>query len=159
MVKKSFPTRPFVDTVVRLLDTIKHKDTNYTHEQRVQNLHYAYTKAASHFAQPHVQAGIKVKPRKLQAALQTITGMVVYCWVNASQELMAALTIHYTYTLILDDSEDDPALAMGSFFNDMMNGQPQKHPWWKLVNEHFPQVLKHYGPFCGLNIYRSTVDC
>lgn len=41
----------------------------------------------------------------------------------------------------------------------MVSGTEQKHPWWRLVNAHFPQVLKHYGPFCALNIYRSTVDC
>lgn len=159
MSKADFPTEYFVGTVVRLLDTIQHNDTNYTPEQRVRALRHAYSVAAEHFAQPHVYHGLKVKnPKKLEAALQTITGMVVYCWVNASPELMSALTIHYTYTLILDDCEDDPYPTMG-FFHDMVNGKPQQHPWWRLVNEHFPNVLDHYGPFCALNIYRSTVDC
>lgn len=159
MSQRPFPISKFTITVVQLLDTIQHNDTNYTHEQRVRNLNFAYTEAANHFAQPHVQQTLKVKTERLQAALQTITGMVVYCWVNASPELMAALTIHYTYTLVLDDSEDDPYPVMQNFFGDMMNGKPQKHPWWELVNDHFPNLLKHYGPFCSLNIYRSTVDC
>lgn len=159
MSQKPFPTETFVATVVQLMDTIQHNDVNYTHDERVGRLSYAYKKAASYFAQPHVREMLQVKPKKLQAALQTITGMVVYCWVNASPELCAALTIHYTYTMILDDSEDDPYSSMRDFFGDMVNGRQQKHPWWKLVNDHFPDVLKHYGPFCSLNIYRSTVDC
>lgn len=159
MTEAAFPRDTFVHTVVQLLDTIQHQDTNYTHEERVRNLSYAYNEAARHFAQPHVRDSLHVKPKKLQAALQTITGMVVYCWVKASPELMAALTIHYTYTLILDDDEDDPYPTMENFFDDMVGGKEQKHPWWRLVNDHFPNVLKHYGPFCSLNIYRSTVDC
>ncbi|KAJ6484019.1 Trichodiene synthase-domain-containing protein [Mycena sanguinolenta] len=158
MSGKEFPTQYFLGLVVRLLDTVQYKDVNYTHEQRVANLQYAYSKAAMHFARPHVQEGLKVKPKKLEAALRTITGMVVYCWINASQELMAALTIHYTYTLLLDDNGDDPEPAMRNFFGDMMAGKEQKHQWWKLVNNHLPNVLQHYGPFCSLNIYRSTVD-
>ena len=159
MSQTPFPTDTFVATVVQLMDTIQHNDVNYTHDERVGRLSYAYKEAAYHFAQPHVREVLQVKPKKLQAALQTITGMVVYCWVNASPELCAALTIHYTYTLVLDDSEDDPYANMQDFFGDMVNGKTQKHPWWKLVNDHFPNVLKHYGPFCSLNIYRSTVDC
>jgi trichodiene synthase len=159
MTDQEFPTRYFLGTIVRLLDTVKHQDTNYTYEERVRNLQYAYNEAAKHFAQPKVQDALKLKPKKLEAALQTITGMVVYCWVNATPQLMASLTIHYTYTLILDDSEDNPDQAMQTFFQDMMAGKPQRHPWWRLVNDHFPKVLSHYGPFCALNIYRSTVDC
>ncbi|KAF7370120.1 Trichodiene synthase [Mycena sanguinolenta] len=153
MSGKEFPTQYFLGILVRLLDTVQHKDVNYTHEVRVKNLSYAYAQAAKHFAQPHVLEGLRnVKPKKLEAALQTITGMVVYCW------LMASLTIHYTYTLLLDDSDDDPEPTMRNFFGDMMAGREQQHPWWRLVNEHFPNVLQHYGPFCSLNIYRSTVD-
>lgn len=160
MLDQDFPTEYFISTVVRLLDTIQYKDTNYTHEQRVRNLRYAYSKAAEHFTQPSVQDALNMNnPRKLEAKLRTITCMVVYCWVNAPPKLMAVLTIYYTYTLILDDCEDDPYSAMTMFFHDMVNGQPQQHPWWRLVNEHFPNVLDHYGPFCVLNIYRNIVDC
>ncbi|KAH8422385.1 uncharacterized protein LDX57_000142 [Aspergillus melleus] len=158
MLDESFPANGFVDTIVRLMDTIQHNDENYTHEERVRHLYYAYTQAAAHFAQPYVRYTLNVNPSKVQAALETITGMVVYCWVKASPDLMAALTIHFTYTLILDDSKDNPSLNMGSFFNDMVEGKPQQHPWWRLVNRHFPNVLDRYGPFCSLNIYRSTVD-
>ncbi|KAI9043113.1 trichodiene synthase [Aspergillus affinis] len=159
MLEREFPAKDFVGTIVRLMDTIQHNDDNYTHTERIWHLHYAYTQAAAHFAQPSVRYTLNVKPSEVQAALETITGMVVYCWVKASPDLMAALTIHFTYTLILDDSKDNPFLNMGSFFNDMVEGKPQQHPWWRLVNRQFPNVLDRYGPFCSLNIYRSTVDC
>ena len=85
--------------------------------------------------------------------------MVVYGWVKVSKELMADLSIHYTYTLILDDSEDDPYTNMLTYYDDLQSGREQKHPWWKLVNDHFPNVLRHFGPFCSLNLIRSTLDC
>ncbi|RJE24484.1 Major Facilitator Superfamily [Aspergillus sclerotialis] len=85
--------------------------------------------------------------------------MVVYSWATASDEVMADLSIHYTYMLLLDDSHDDPAASMESFYDNMLAGIPQEHPWWRMVNEQFPQVLRHYGPYCGLNMIRSTTDC
>lgn len=156
---KPFPTEYYLENLVRLCDTIEYNDSNYTREQRIDNLHYAYSKTAAHFAQPLQQKLLKVSPKRLQASLETIVGMVVYSWTKVSRELMAELSIHYTYTLILDDSTDDPEPNMGAFFDDMMSGQPQKHPWWRLVNENLPNVLAHFGPFCSLNLIRSTIDC
>jgi len=156
---KPFPVQYYVETIVRFLDTIKYKDNNYTHEDRVRCLHYAYSKTAEHFAQPLQQALIKASPERLQASMQTIVGMVVYSWTKISLDLMADLSIHYTYTLVLDDSTNDPNSDMLSFYEDLVSGKQQKHPWWKLVNQHLPKVLQHYGPFCGLNLVRSTIDC
>ncbi|PLB46472.1 trichodiene synthase [Aspergillus steynii IBT 23096] len=158
MLDKDFPVDYFVGTMVRLLDTIQHNDENYTHDERVKTLHYVYTQAASHFNQPCVRCTLDIRPQKLQAALETVTGMVVYSWVKASPGLMAALTVHYTYALFLDDGKDDPFPTMGSFFNDMADGKVQQNPWLRLVNGHFPNLLNRYGPFCALNIYRSTID-
>lgn len=159
MLDKEFPVNYFISTMVRLLDTIQHNDENYTHDERVQNLHYVYKEAVNHFTQPCVRYTLTVQPKKLQAGLETVTAMVVYSWAKASPELMAALVIHYTYALILDDGKDNPYPKMETFFNDMAEGKPQKHPWLRLVNEHFPSVLNRYGPFCALDIYRSTLDC
>jgi len=156
---EKFPTEYFLNTTVRLLEYIKYRDSNYTREERIENLHYAYTKAAHHFAQPRQQQLLKVDPKRLQASLQTIVGMVVYSWAKVSKELMADLSIHYTYTLVLDDSKDDPHPTMENYFNDLQAGREQAHPWWRLVNEHFPNVLRHFGPFCSLNLIRSTLDC
>ncbi|KAF7370121.1 Trichodiene synthase [Mycena sanguinolenta] len=118
MSGKEFPTQYFLGILVHLLDTVQHKNVSYMHEGWVKNLSYAYAQAAKHFVQLHVLEGLRnVKPKKLEAALQTITGMVVYCW------LMASLTIHYTYTLLLDDSDGDPEPMMRNFFGDMMAGR------------------------------------
>lgn len=157
--KYDFPHDYYLETLVRLLDIIKHEDKNYTDEQRLENLRYVYAKSAEHFAQPSEQATLKVSHKRLQASLQTIVSMVVYCWAHASKELMADLTIHYTYTLLLDDSTDDPNINMTTYYEDLLNGRQQKHPWWQLVNGHFPKVLSHFGPFCSLNLVRSTIDC
>lgn len=156
---ENFPTEYFLNTSVRLLEYIRYRDSNYTREERIENLHYAYNKAAHHFAQPRQQQMLKVDPKRLQASLQTIVGMVVYSWAKVSKECMADLSIHYTYTLVLDDSSDDPHPAMLNYFDDLQAGREQAHPWWALVNEHFPNVLRHFGPFCSLNLIRSTMDC
>ncbi|KAK1492451.1 trichodiene synthase [Colletotrichum tamarilloi] len=155
----SFPTDCYLDAVVSFLSIINYNDTNYTHQERVRNLHYAYAKAAKHFAQPTQQRLIKASPRRLQASLQTIVAMVVYAWVRVDPEVMADLSIHYTYMLVLDDSQDDPDATMQSFYQDLLAGKPQRHPWWQMVNAQFPTVLSHYGPYCGLNLVRSTTDC
>ncbi|KAL0764982.1 hypothetical protein CaCOL14_012241 [Colletotrichum acutatum] len=140
----SFPTDCYLDAVVSFLSIINYNDTNYTHQDRVRNLHYAYAKAAKHFAQPTQQRLIKASPRRLQASLQTIVAMVVYAWVRVDPEVMADLSIHYTYMLVLDDSQDDPDATMQSFYQDLLAGKPQRHPWWQMVNAQFPTVLSHY---------------
>lgn len=154
-----FPTHTYQNAVLRFLDTISYNDTNFTREERIKALHYAYTATAKHFAQPVQQQLIQASPRRLQASIQTIVAMVVYSWAKAPPAVMADLSIHYTYMLILDDSKDDPDLSMRAFYEDLLAGKTQQHPWWRMVNEQFPTVLKHYGPFCSLNMVRSTVDC
>ncbi|KAI1261748.1 Trichodiene synthase [Xylariaceae sp. FL1019] len=158
MEGQDFPKEYFISTIVRLLDTMKYDDTNYSDEDRIQNLRYAYGEAAKHFAQPHVQKLVDMHPKKTEAGLRTIACLVVYCWVNASKELMAALTIYFMYTLILDDSERDLGATMQTFFADLRAGREQKDPWLQLMGDHLPEVLQHYGPYCSLNIYRSTLD-
>ena len=159
MAEKTFPTERYLEVMVRFLDTIRYNDTNFTHEDRVRSLHYAYSKAAEHFAQPLQQRQITAGAARLQASLQTITVMVVYSLARVSPEVMADLTTHYTYMLLLDDGTDDPDASMKTFYNDLLEGRPQKNPWWRMVNDQFPAVLRHYGPFCSLNLVRSTFDC
>ena len=159
MSSDEFPTECYLDAVVRFLKVMKYDDNNYTQEERTRNLHYAYTKAANHFAQPKQQELIKASPKRLQASLQTIVAMVVYAWVRVDPEVMADLSIHYTYMLLLDDSKDEPDKTMETFYNDLLAGRPQKNHWWQMVNEQFPTLLEHYGPYCKLNLIRSTTDC
>ncbi|CAI7616678.1 unnamed protein product [Penicillium discolor] len=159
MTSQGFPIGYYFNCVVRLLDRIQYNDTNYTPEERLAKLHYVYTKTAKHFAHHDRQKHIKVSPSNLQSFLQAMVTMVVYSWATASEKVMVDLSIHYTYMLILHDShEDDPTENMMSFYNTILTGLPQEHPWWKMVDNHFPQVLRHYGPYCGFNITRSTTD-
>ncbi|KAJ5967007.1 hypothetical protein N7501_003255 [Penicillium viridicatum] len=159
MTSQGFPTDYYINSIVRLLDTIQYNDTNYAPEERLAKLHHAYTKTAKHFANYDRQKLIKVSPSNLQPLVQATVTMVVYSWATASEKVMVDLSIHYTYMLILDDShDDDPTESMKSFYNSILAGLPQEHSWWQMVNNHFPQVLRHYGPYCGLNIIRSTTD-
>ncbi|KAJ5593218.1 hypothetical protein N7537_010122 [Penicillium hordei] len=159
MATQRFPTDNYSNSVVQFLDTIQYNDTNYTREERLAKLHYVYTKTAKHFAHYDRQKQIKVSPSNLQPLLQAMVTMVVYSWATASEKVMVDLSIHYTYMLILNDShDDDPTESMKSFYNTILAGLPQEHPWWQMVNNHFPQVLRHYGPYCGLNVIRSTTE-
>jgi len=159
MADRNFPTESYIQVLTQFLDIIDYNDTNLSHEERIRNLHYAYTKAAVHFAQPFQQKHIKTGVRRLQASLQTIVAMVTYAWAKASREVIADLSIHYTYMLMLDDSKDDPETTMETWCEDLLAGRTQKHPWWQMVNSQLPTVLSHYGPYCALNMVRSTTDC
>lgn len=156
---KAFPEGCYLDNIVRLLDTIKYQDNNSDRHERVKNLGYAYTEAAKHFAQPLHQEILKANPKRIEAALRTCVDIVVCCFIKLSPEQMANLSIYFAYTQILDDSSDDPYSDMAQFFEDLIHGNEQKHPWWRLVNAHFPKLLSHYGSFCALNMIRSTADC
>ena len=161
MTGQVFPTDYYVNTLVRLLDTIKYEDNIYSRQERVENLRYSYSEAAKHFAQPEQRQLMKMSPERLEASLPSIVAIVVYCWAKIPRELMAALSIYYTYTMLLDDDDGDgdPHSDMTTFYEDLLQGKPQKHPWWQLVNGHLPKVLNHYGSFCAFNIVRSSLDC
>lgn len=87
MNEQAFPTAYYIDTLVRLLDIIKHDDNNYSREERVANLRYAYSVGANHFAQSVQREVLKVSPKKLEATLSTIVMLVVYSWTKVSREL------------------------------------------------------------------------
>lgn len=157
--EEQFPQATYLEAMVRLLDIVNYKDENFADEERVECLKYCYAKAAEHFAQPHVQQALKVPLKRLDAALKTIVGMCVYSWCRVSQDVMADLSIHYTYALLLDDSREDPADTMVTWYEDLLNANPQAHGWWRLLNDFIPNVLRHYGGYCQMNIVRSTIDC
>lgn len=157
--EEHFPRATYMEAMVRLLDTVSYNDENLTDAERVECLKYCYAKAAEHFAQPHVQEALKVPPKQLDAALKTIVGMCVYSWCRVSQELMADLSIYFTYALLLDDSREEPADTMATWYGDLLNAKPQAHGWWRLVNDFIPKVLRHYGGYCQMTIVRSTIDC
>ncbi|KAJ5593907.1 trichodiene synthase [Penicillium hispanicum] len=153
-----FPLEYFVGTTVRLFDTIHLKDTNYTRQQRAETLRYVYSEVSKHFAQPSVYGVLDIESKTLEVGLRCVIEMVVSCWVKAPPDLMVSLSIYFTYAYVLDDCDKDPQANMKTFFTDMVNGREQRHPWWASVNKHLSTLLDYYGPFCALNIYRSTVD-
>ena len=165
MNDQAFPIDHYLEAVVQCLDKINYQDNNYNRHERVKSLQYVYSEAAKHFAHLLQQGGtLKASPKKLEATLRTTTLLVVYSWTKVSVEVMAAITIYYSYIVILDDSllddsNNGPHPDMVSFFEDLVHGKQQKHPWWRLISDHLPQLLKHYGKFCRFNIIRSTFDC
>ena len=159
MKHQAFPFDTYVNGLTQVLDTIKHRDNNYDRHERVNNLRYVYSKATEHFAQPLQQDTLQIDSKTLEAFLQTVTVMIVYCWAKVSPEIMAVVAIHFTYGIILDDSINDPHSTMALFFQDLTHGRQQNDPWWRLMIDHLPRVLSHYGSFCMFNIIRSTFDC
>lgn len=158
-ISEPFPVEHYLEVMVRLLDTVRYRDVNHTQAERRDILHHVYTKTAEHFASPFLQNMIQAKPKVLQAGINTIVPMVVYCWARVTIEQMVDLSIQFTFALLLDDSADDRGGRMESFFVDLVQNRPQKNAWWRLFNAQFPILLRHYGPFCSLTLFRSALDC
>lgn len=159
MNNSDFPLDGYIDMLVRFFDVVKYQDNNYTRSQRAKVLQYVYSETAKHFAQPQHQDTLKINPRKLERGIRTVVVMSVFCWPEASPEVVAALSIHWAYTIMLDDVTNDPQPEMAMFFEDLVLGRQQKHPWLRLIIDNLPKLLKHYGSFCAFNIVRSTLDC
>ena len=158
MENPPFPYEHFLSSLVRFLDAIKYEDKNYSHDERVKTLQYVYSETAKHFAQPTEQDVLQVNPKRLASVMRTTTRVSVYCWVKVSPQVMADVSIYFVYVVLLDDSNVDPAPDMESFFQDLLEGKQQKHPFWRLMNGHFSKFLQRYGSFCALAILRSTFD-
>lgn len=158
MEDSEFPLEHYMGALVRFLDAIKYRDNNYDHDERVRRLQHVYSEIAKHFAQPIQRDTLKVDPKRLAVAMRTSVQLVVSCWVKVSPQVMVAISIYFVYIILLDDSNIDPGPDMGSFSQDLLDGNQQKHPFWRLMNDHLSNLLKHYGSFCGLTIIRSTFD-
>ena len=157
--QETFPVDHYLEVMVRLLDAVQYREVNHTQAERRDTLHYVYTKTAEHFSSRSLQSLIQAEPSVLQAAINTIVPMVVYCWAKVTTEQMADLSIQFTLLLLLDDSTDDRGASMESFFQDLVENRTQRNAWWRLFNERFPVLLRHYGPFCSLALFRSSLDC
>lgn len=158
MNRPNFPLELYTRSLVKFLDTIDYHDDNYDHSERLHTLRHVYSETAKHFAQPVKQDGLTANPKKMAAVMQTGVQTVVYCWVKVPLDVMVAISIYFVYIILLDDSDDDPRSKMDSFSGDLLRGKEQKHPFWRLINEHLLDFLPHYGSFCGLAVIRSTFD-
>lgn len=143
---------------MRFLDSIEYHDDNYHHHERLEKLQYVYSETAKHFAQPLQQDTLKVHPKRLAAMMRTGVQFAVYCYVKLSPPAMVGVSIANVYLTLLDNTTDDPHSDMDSFFEDLLHGNQQKHPFWRLMNDHLSDFLQHYGSFCRLNIMRSVFD-
>lgn len=158
MEDSKFPLEHYIGAIVKFLDKIKYRDNNYDHDERVKRLHNVYFETAKHFAQPIQRDTLKYDSMRLAAVMRTSVQLVVFCWVKVSPQVMVDISIYFVYIVLLDDSNIDPAPDMGSFSQDLFDGNQQKHPFWRLMNGHLSNFLKNYGSFCGLTIMRSTFD-
>lgn len=130
-LNEPFPSEHYLEVMVRLLDAVRYQDVNHTQEERQDIMHYVYTKTAEHFSSLSLQKKIQIEPSVLQAAINTIVPMVVYCWAKVSIEQMVDLSIQFTYMLLLDDSlADNRGAGMESFFEDLVENRPQRNAWW-----------------------------
>ncbi|KAN0068497.1 Trichodiene synthase [Elaphomyces granulatus] len=158
MANKPFPAEKYMTALVRFFETIKYQDDNYDREQRVSNLRYVYSETARHFAQPAEQAVLNVKPKRFEAVMRTSVLVTVYCWTKVPLDVMVGVSVYFVYIILLDDGSGDPHTQMGTFCQDFILGQPQKHPFWQRMNEHLVNFLRRYGSFCAMTIMRSTFD-
>ncbi|KAI0168707.1 trichodiene synthase [Pestalotiopsis sp. NC0098] len=158
MANKQFPLKEYVAALAEFLETIDYQDENFSHEQRVDTLRHVYYHTAKHFDQPIEQAELEVSPKRLQAVMRTSTLVTVYCWAKCPLEVMVGVSIYFVYIIMLDDSSKIPAAQMTTFCEDLIEGRVQKHPFWQRMNAHLTNFLHLYGGFCGMTIFRSTLD-
>lgn len=158
MEDKALPTECYLEALVSFLDAIKYDEFENERIEYIETLRYTYSEAAKHFAQPLVQESLNVSPEKLEAGLRTCVLLLAGAWPKVSPQVRVDITIQYTYIVLMDDSRYDPHQDMGSFYDDLVHGRPQKNPWWRLMNDCLPKLLSHYGSFCAFSVLRSTYD-
>jgi len=158
MTSSQFPFNEYITALAKFLDTIDYQDDNFSHEQRVESLQYVYYRTAKHFDEPVEKAALNVSAKRLQAVMRTSTLVTVYCWAKCPLNVMVAVSVYFAYIIMLDDSSDIPSVQMTTFCDDLIKGKPQKHPFWQRMNAHLTTLLRYYGGFCAMTIFRSTLD-
>ena len=160
MHSQSFPTEVFCSSIVRFLDALDYDDHNLTLGERVGHLRYVYSRTAAYFNEPLPRETLKlVDPRRIEAVTRTISHFIVYCWSRVPRDVQVDISIYLSIINVLDDEINaDPSGYLESFWEDLLQGKKQKHPYWLLTNAHLPKLLRHYGTFCSWNIMRCTFD-
>ncbi|WAO96891.1 Trichodiene synthase [Fusarium falciforme] len=148
----------FISALNRYFDTIQYHDDIYDHETRVATLRHIYAETAKYFDQPKQRAAIKAQPTRFKAIMRTSSQVVVYYWPKCSLDVMVAVSVYFVHIVLLDDSTNNPSPLMLTFGNDLIKSEPQKHPFWSLMNAHLSKFLSYYGGLCSLAILRSTFD-
>ncbi|KAG8527325.1 uncharacterized protein KY384_007477 [Bacidia gigantensis] len=149
-----------VSALVRFLDKLDYQDTNLVNfDARFKDLQDCWTLVASHFEQRLRNGTLRASPKHVWHAMRTGICFTVCTWAHASLSLLVDMSIFWIYTVLLDDdsAKDGANLNTGSFVMDLINGTGQQHQVWRLMKEHFPALMSHYGPFCELTIFRSSL--
>jgi trichodiene synthase len=108
--------------------------------------------------QPEQKALVTAQSERMNAIMRTSSQVVVYCWARCSLDVMVAISIYFVHIVFLDDSTSNPSTLMLTFGCDLIEGKPQKHPFWSMMNAHLSKLLSYYGGFCSLAILRSKLD-
>lgn len=141
MEDSEFPLEHYMAALVRFLDAIKYRDNNFDHHERVKHLQHVYSETAKDFAQPTQRDTLKLDPKILATVMRSSIQVVVTCWAKVSPQVMVAISIYFVYIILLDDSAIDPGPDMGSFSQDLLDGNQQKQPFWRLMNGHLSNFL------------------
>lgn len=156
---QAFPMDSYVDALVQFLDTLDYDIDTSRQDDTDQIMQSIYLESAESFAKLEAHRKLGSSLKRFDAALRTSVTLIVLCYSKVSRKIQLGLTAFYTYIIVLDDDTNDSHERMVSFFDDLVQGNPQKDPWWQLMNVCLSDVLAHYGSFCGFNILRVTLDC
>ena len=156
----AFPIDVYVESLVLLLRSVKYEDNNYQRSERLGSLQHTYGEAAQHFLQQIKQGYLDVNLRYFEPMLASIVAFAVYSYPHIPADVKTDVAIHFTYMAVIDDdTSGKPQPSMETFFEDLIQGKEQRHPWWRLVNKQLLNVVKHYGSFCAFNVVRAAFDC
>ena len=157
---EAFPIDRYVESLVLLLSSAKYEDKNYDGSERQRSLKHTYADAAQHYLQEIQQGELKVNIKYFEPMLATVVAFAVYCYPNVPADVKTAIAIYFTYMAILDDdTEDKSQPSMATFWEDLVHGKEQRHPWWRVMSKQLVRCVKHYGSFCAFNIVRTAFDC
>lgn len=154
-ISMDFPFQEFFAATNTLLNKLEYKDVNYEREQRVSLLRHTYSAGAQHFRDCNAAHTLQITELQLHRTLQTVTRMVVYCWVNLDKVTMSAVTIYFTYMALLDDIPHLDRSSEDAIAADLMSRGEKRDPWRALVDQHIDEVVRHYPPFAGAAIFVS----
>ncbi|KAG8528567.1 uncharacterized protein KY384_006739 [Bacidia gigantensis] len=143
--------------IVKFLDKLEYQDDNFANRNaRLETLNLVWKSTAEHFENLIRAEKIRVAPKLVYKAIQPSVRGNVYSLGNLSIPLLVDLSIYWTFFFINElGGFKDP--SMETFLPDLLSGAEQRSEFWFLMNEHLPRLLSHYGPFCGLTIFRSTL--
>lgn len=160
MTPPNFPLAQFCRSIVRFLDAIRYDDSNLTREERISGLREVHSKTAEYFSQPLPRETLKdAHPARIATVCRTNSSFVVCCFPYVPRSVQVDISIWMSIINVHDDEiSDDPAAHTANLWTDLLAGRPLSHPFWKLIQEHMPRLLAHFGSFCAFNIMRSTID-